>query len=51
MKNKAVLPEERKKLCKSCENYFIPTGQCKKCLCFIALKIKFKNEKCPIGKW
>ncbi len=25
--------------------------QCSKCKCIIELKIKLKDEKCPLGKW
>ena len=30
---------------------FTPTAQCKKCGCFMKLKVVIPNQKCPIGKW
>ena len=46
--------EKRKAICDSCK-YWSPTsrmgmGKCLKCGCS-SLKLKFKTEKCPIGKW
>tara|TARA_R100000008_G_C3490541_1_gene118490 strand:- start:105 stop:326 length:222 start_codon:yes stop_codon:yes gene_type:complete len=44
-------PSSRWAECQSCEYLFKPTGTCKKCGCFMKLKTKLKNAKCPIGKW
>jgi len=43
--------EKRIKICKTCPNYIHFTGQCKKCWCFMSIKAKLKNSKCPISKW
>jgi hypothetical protein len=44
------LVQERKAICLACENYDF--GVCvKKCRCYLAAKVKLKNEKCPVGKW
>ena len=43
--------EKRKKVCGTCERYFSPTGQCKECGCFVALKVKYLKSSCPISKW
>ena len=41
----------RFKICQECE-YLSPTlNMCKKCSCFMLLKVKLTWEKCPIGKW
>lgn len=37
-------------LCTSCE-FFLPTKQCSKCLCFMPAKVHLSNADCPIGKW
>lgn len=38
-------------ICKACE-YFRPKSEtCKKCGCFMKLKTKLENAKCPVGKW
>ena len=29
----------------------LPTGNCKKCGCFVDLKTEYAEESCPIGKW
>lgn len=41
--------EERKLICNVCENK--KYGVCMKCGCVIDLKVKLKNESCPIKKW
>tara|TARA_B100000029_G_scaffold487250_1_gene542607 strand:+ start:2369 stop:2578 length:210 start_codon:yes stop_codon:yes gene_type:complete len=45
------LSEERMEICNSCEFFFTPTGNCKKCGCFMKIKTKMKGLTCPIGKW
>jgi len=41
----------RLSLCTACPEFFKSTKQCKKCGCFMPLKAKLKEAKCPIGKW
>jgi hypothetical protein len=41
---------QRRALCEACEHKK-PVGLCGKCLCIIHLKTKWKDQKCPIGKW
>ncbi len=43
--------EERKKICSLCPYLFKPTFTCKKCGCFMKIKTKLANAKCPEGKW
>tara|TARA_B100001939_G_C16815420_1_gene561920 strand:+ start:73 stop:246 length:174 start_codon:yes stop_codon:yes gene_type:complete len=43
--------QERFDICKECPELFTPTAQCKKCGCFMKLKVVIPNQKCPIGKW
>ncbi len=43
--------KERMKVCLSCPELIKITKQCKKCGCFMELKTKLENAKCPIGKW
>jgi len=43
--------KDRLDICMSCEYLITYTNQCKKCGCFINLKTKIKNAKCPIDKW
>lgn len=45
------LSKNRMNICNSCDFLFKPTNQCKKCGCFMNLKVKLKNAGCPIGKW
>ena len=42
---------DRMKLCLQCDQFFKPTRQCKKCGCFMPLKVRMSEQKCPIGKW
>ena len=42
--------KQRLDLCNGCENLNM-LRQCKKCLCFVDQKTKFKQEECPIKKW
>ena len=43
--------EERKKICSLCPYLYKPTFTCKKCGCFMKIKTKLANAKCPEGKW
>jgi hypothetical protein len=38
-------------ICKSCPEIIAITNQCKKCGCFMNLKVKLQDAVCPIGKW
>lgn len=43
--------KERYEICKSCEHFFKPTKQCRKCGCFMELKTMLAKAECPVGKW
>ncbi len=47
--------KKRYDTCIDCENLIkheaMPPGNCSKCGCFVYLKIKMKNQQCPVGKW
>jgi hypothetical protein len=42
---------DRMKMCLQCEHFFKPTRQCKKCGCFMPIKVRLKGSSCPVGKW
>jgi|TARA_R110002020_G_scaffold172782_5_gene363264 hypothetical protein len=42
--------EDRIAICKEC-TYYLWTGQCKKCLCFMKVKARIAPMSCPINKW
>ncbi len=42
--------EKRMAICKACPE-LLPTGNCKKCGCFMSSKTKLPHASCPIGKW
>jgi hypothetical protein len=42
---------ERYEICKACPELIKLTKQCKKCGCFMNLKVKLALAECPIGKW
>lgn len=45
------IAESRLEICRSCEFYKPSRNQCKKCGCFMKLKTKLEEARCPIGKW
>ena len=53
--NKFFVPdeiyEERLAICKECVYYFKPTGNCKRCLCFMKLKARIAPMSCPQSYW
>jgi hypothetical protein len=38
-------------MCNGCDRFINLTKQCKECGCFMPLKTKLKNTKCPLNKW
>ena len=38
-------------ICKECPEFIQISKQCKQCGCFMNLKTKLENARCPIGKW
>ena len=53
--NKFFVPkeiyEDRIAICKSCVYYFKPSGQCKRCLCFMKVKARISIMECPEKYW
>ena len=53
--NKFFVPdeiyEERLAICKECVYYFKPTGNCKRCLCFMKIKARLAPMACPQKYW
>mgnify|MGYP003627700863 FL=1 len=43
--------EERLAICRECVYYFKPTGNCKRCLCFMKLKARLAPMSCPQSYW
>lgn len=44
--------KHRIEICKSCEYYSrFSGGICKKCRCFLFLKVRVKSERCVLGLW
>lgn len=41
----------RMSLCMDCPELIKSTKQCKQCGCFMNMKVKLENAKCPVGKW
>ena len=42
---------ERNRICWNCEEIDVGTAQCRKCWCFISLKVEYLEQKCPLEKW
>ena len=51
LKELQEMGNERFSICKECPELFHPTAQCKKCGCFMRLKVVMPNQNCPLGKW
>ena len=47
----AEIASARLDVCNGCEFLLKKTNTCKKCGCFMTLKVKLENASCPIGKW
>jgi hypothetical protein len=45
------LAHSRLDICKVCPELFSATNQCKKCGCFMNLKVKLQDATCPMNKW
>lgn len=45
------ISQERMKICNDCDYLIKVTNQCRQCGCFMNLKTKLVNSKCPVGKW
>ena len=48
--NKEVY-KERLNICRSCDDYFKPTGNCKLCGCFMRIKASIGIMECPKEYW
>lgn len=42
---------KRISICQDCDRIILAVNQCKECGCFMNLKTKLENAKCPLGKW
>lgn len=42
---------DRMKICLQCEHFLKITKQCKKCGCFMPIKVRIPGQKCPVEKW
>lgn len=51
IKMEANTPKERFLICQDCDHLFKPTNTCKKCGCFMNVKVKLRKAECPIGLW
>jgi len=45
------ISEKRLEICRACPELIQLTTQCKKCGCFMAMKTKLQDAKCPLEKW
>ena len=43
--------KDRLAICKECVYYYKPTGQCKRCLCFMKIKARIAPMSCPEKYW
>jgi hypothetical protein len=45
------ISSNRYAICEACPSLLKLTHQCKECGCFMKIKVKLANAKCPLGKW
>lgn len=45
------LIEHRLEICMACEFYRPNRDRCSKCGCFMNLKTRLENARCPVKKW
>ena len=45
------ISQQRMEICKQCEFYDEEESRCIQCGCWLAQKVKFALDSCPIGKW
>lgn len=50
-KSQDELVNYRLEICKQCPFFMQATQQCRKCGCFMKLKTRLENARCPINKW
>jgi len=43
--------KKRLRICNACPYLLRTTRNCKKCLCFVDAKVKYKDQKCKLDKW
>ena len=43
--------KERYSICQSCNNFNKLTTQCKKCGCFMPIKVRYSFFSCPMNNW
>lgn len=41
----------RMSICERCDRFDKESKRCKECGCFMRMKVKIPDMKCPIGKW
>ena len=45
------LAAKRMQECSRCDRFIELTKQCKECGCFMNMKTRLTEAKCPLGKW
>jgi hypothetical protein len=43
--------KKRYSICNSCDNFLHKTKMCKKCRCYMPIKVILANAMCPISQW
>ena len=47
----AEIVKQRLDICATCPAFKPLTQRCKKCGCFMPVKVRLPGQKCPIDKW
>jgi len=45
------IAKQRLDICFDCDRLIKVTSQCKECGCFMKLKTKLQEARCPLSKW
>ena len=45
------IAKKRLAICNRCPHLLKRTGNCKKCGCFVSVKVLYADQRCSLGKW
>ena len=51
LETKKAVAKHRIEICAKCPHLRPKVHQCKKCGCIMPAKVRFMNQRCPVGKW
>ena len=46
-----AMSKKRMDICNNCPSFIKDSKRCKECGCFLVIKTRMENQKCPKDKW